>query len=107
MKPWWMKLCGCTLAALVLFAEPAAAAWNNVFQVTCCNHFRRSQVNYAPAPVAVQSSPVVAVPSVAADPCAPAICSSSPVRSEVARTVRRSLISKNRFSLPLTISERF
>lgn len=60
----------CALAALLCAAEPAMAAWNNVFQVTCLFRNRRTTSNFYQAPVVVQSSPVVAAPNVSySNPC--------------------------------------
>src|SRR5262245_64157126 len=63
------------LVALGLFAtaaQPASAAWNNVFQATCLSCSPRPATSlYAPAPVAAFSSPVVAYAAPAAGCCDP------------------------------------
>jgi hypothetical protein len=81
MKPCTLRWLGLTLAGLVLTGQPAAAAWDNVFQVTCfhCRHNSTSQYYAAPvvvqsSPVVVQSSPVVAASAPCGDPCQQTQC---------------------------------
>lgn len=77
----------CALAGFLSMAEPAAAAWNNVFQVTCLFRQRTAVSSYYVAPTVVQSSPVVvqSAPVVAAaspccDPCPQTQCTTSYVQ---------------------------
>lgn len=70
MKPLWVKLMCCSLVALFSAAEPASAAWNNVFQVTCLFRNRRTVTRYyAPAPAVAYSSPVVVTQQAYSSPC--------------------------------------
>ena len=55
MKPYRSLLGLGALALLVVAVEPADAAWNNVFQVTC--HRRPRTANYVAAPVIASSAP--------------------------------------------------
>jgi hypothetical protein len=64
MRPLMVGLCALGLWSAA--AEPAAAAWNNVFQPTLFGRNRTSTSNYYVAPAVVYSSPVAAVPVVAA-----------------------------------------
>lgn len=82
-SPWSLA----ALGLVVAFAEPAQAAWNNVFQPTCFFRNRRTTSNYyAPAPTVAYSVPAccpapVAAPVYAAAPvvaaAAPSNCSTS------------------------------
>src|SRR5947209_15120153 len=54
------------LALVVLAAEPADAAWNNVFQVTC--HRRPTTARFFAAPVVAGSAPACC------DPCPQPVC---------------------------------
>lgn len=68
-----------TLALWAAFALDASAAWNNVYQPTLFGRHQRTTSNYCcPAPVVVQSSPVVAAP--ACNPCQQQQCSTSYVQ---------------------------
>lgn len=87
MKPLrGLILCG-ALAGLLTTADPAAAAWNNVFQVTLFHKKKQPVVaQYVPVPVVAHSPPVVAhSPPVVAysnpcDPCPKPVCSTSYVQ---------------------------
>jgi hypothetical protein len=75
------------VACLLASAEPASAAWNNVFQATLWHRNNPVQANYyavpvavPAAPTAVYSSPVVAYSNPCCDPCPKTTCSTSYVQ---------------------------
>ncbi len=70
MRPSRISMFCVALLGLGLTGQPAAAAWDNVFQATCFFRNRQTTTHYYAAPVVAQSSPVVAV--------APVVASSSP-----------------------------
>jgi hypothetical protein len=93
MKPYRVGLGLCAFTLVLCAAEPALAAWNNVFQATCFFRNRTSYSGYQrPAvayssPVVAYSSPIVAysVPAVAApsaccDPCPQTQCTTQYVQ---------------------------
>lgn len=82
MKPFHVRLIGLAAAAWLCAAEPASAAWNNVFQATCFLR-PKSQTSYYQAPVVVQSAPVVGVQAYSSpccDPCPKPQCTTSYVQ---------------------------
>ena len=89
MKPYRLGLGLCAIAIVMSSAEPAMAAWNNVFQATC--FFRNRSAGYAPsrayysAPSVAYSAPVVAAPS-ACNPC----CNPCPQTQCTTRYIQRS-----------------
>src|SRR5437870_999828 len=48
MRPLRRAVWGCALVLTTVMAAPAAAGWDNVFQVTC-HHCRKSVSAYVPA----------------------------------------------------------
>ncbi len=66
MRPYRGLLGLGALALLAATAGPAGAAWNNVFQVTCCNSRPRAAMYVAP--VVVQASPACC------NPCPQPVC---------------------------------
>src|SRR5947209_20619141 len=75
MRPLMVGLCALGLWAAA--AEPARAAWNNVFQPTLFGRSRTS-TSYYVAPAVVYSAPVAAVPVVAAAVPACSTCNAPP-----------------------------
>ncbi|MGF1580308.1 MAG: carboxypeptidase-like regulatory domain-containing protein [Gemmataceae bacterium] len=89
MKPYWVRIvCG----LFVFFfgvVEPASAAWNNVFQVTCFLRRRRAA---ARIPIVAQSSPVVVQSSPVVTQSPPVVTQSAPCpqRQCTTRYIQRS-----------------
>lgn len=83
MCPHRVKMLGCALVVLLCGADPAAAAWNNVFQVTCFRPFERlraaTSAFFAPRVVVAQSAPA----------CCPTPCDPCPQTQCTTRYVQR------------------